>query len=100
MNKIYISGSITNKPDTYKENFEKAEQMLRDKDYRVINPVKLDHKDLTNYAECLKTDIAMLLTCDGIYMLTDFCSSFGATVELVVAEAIGLEIYYQSNDLT
>jgi len=45
--------------------------------------------------QCMKLDLMALLSCDAIYILKGYKQSNGAMVEMVVAEAIGLHIYYE-----
>ncbi len=92
--KIYISGPITNDPD-YMEHFNEAEERLKAKGYEVINPAR-SINDLMksigwelDYNSILCMDIAMLQSCDAIYMLRGYRNSNGAKTERIFAVMLG-----------
>lgn len=94
MTTVYISGPITNNP-FYKEDFARAEQMLRDNGYVPRNPLNIEVKLKSiyrnpAYEDYLKEDIRLLLECDGIYFLDGAEESRGCKVEAAVAEACGI----------
>lgn len=92
MEKIYISGAITNNPN-YKEQFEAKEKELKDK-YIVLTPLCLPQEGLT-WEEYMKVDLAILSVCDAIYMLKGWESSKGAKLEHNYALARQLKIIYE-----
>lgn len=89
--KIYIAGGITDVPD-YKEHFKKAEEMLIDAGYAVVNPVK---NDGFTYREYINMGLCELMHCDSIYLLKGYRSSTGALLEKHYAEVAGLNILYE-----
>lgn len=104
--KIYISGQITGlSPEAYTANFAQAEEALSAKGFEVVNPVTLfvdpesiDPKKNTPaeiYRAHLRADLAELVTCEAIYMLPNWQSSEGATLEREVAKQLGLYIHYE-----
>jgi hypothetical protein len=102
METIYISGPIK---DIYnaKELFYSAQSKLTNEGYKVINPFEIindngtfvsgSNKEL--YEFYLRMDIRELTFCDSIYILKGWEKSNGANIELNVAKAIGLKIYYE-----
>ena len=90
MKKIYISGAVTSDPD-FRCKFERAEELLREKGYIPVNPVKteVEGKEWEYY---LKKDLKKLLKCDGIYILSDWHNSKGARLEIQVALDLGYEV--------
>jgi hypothetical protein len=93
---IYISGAIRNK-ETYKEDFQKAEQWLMLKDYTPINPARF----ITNFPklteeQIMKIDYCLLEMCDGIFMLGGWQESKGACAELSYAKSLGKKVLYQA----
>jgi hypothetical protein len=99
MNRIYISGPITNNNNA-KELFHNT-QIKLEKEYLVTNPFEVFSDDDTFtsdkelYEYYLRMDIRALTFCDSIYMLKGFELSKGANIELNVAKAIGLKIIYE-----
>lgn len=91
--RVYISGGITNVPE-YMCNFEMAEESLSRDNYEVVNPAKVNSnlpKSFT-HDEYMKVCIAMLSTCDAIYMLKGFEESEGAMEELIYAHNNNMKI--------
>ena len=81
--RIYISGAITGKWD-YLEQFEKAEMILKEQGYSVINPAKINSllPENTTHEQYMTVSLALLSTCEAIYMLNGWKNSEGATTEL------------------
>ena len=90
MKKIYISGAVTSDTD-FRCKFKRAEELLREKGYIPVNPVKteVEGKEWKYY---LKKDLKKLLDCNGIYILSDWHKSRGAQLEIHVAIELGLEV--------
>ena len=88
--KVYLSGKISGVEITEAQNkFAEAEKLIRCKfGYDVINPLKLPHDHGHTWEEYLKEDIKAMLTCDSIYMLSDWEISRGATVEYNLAKEL------------
>lgn len=102
MKYIYISGKITGNPD-WKKNFKAAEEKLtaESKNNFIINPETIGYeveKRINNpsYKDYMQADIRLLIICDAIYMLSNWRESKGAKVEHSIAEALGMEIIYES----
>ena len=94
--RVYISGKITG--DNYAEVVEKfadAEAQISDLQYFPINPIKNGLPPIATWDEHMVKDIELLLTCDAIYMLTDWEESKGARIEHFIAAEKGMELWYQ-----
>jgi hypothetical protein len=109
--KVYVSGAITGLPlDQARDAFEDAARQLRVMGHDVVNPfdVPPHHPCRCQHATndqdgvggnhdwgCyLRSDLAALLGCDAIYMLPKWESSHGARLELQVAAAVGLRVFW------
>lgn len=90
--KIYIAGKITGY-DNFKEHFSKAEKLLVEKGYTVLNPATLP-KGLTQ-EEYMRICVPMLQVCEAIYMLNNWETSVGANIELQLAKQAGKTILYE-----
>jgi hypothetical protein len=96
MAKVYISGAITGlEYDAAFQNFENAEQEVKEMGGVPINPMKLDHKKKSDWYDFMEKDIAALLRCEGIYMLKNWGKSKGARCEYVLAKELGLNVVFQ-----
>jgi hypothetical protein len=96
--KIYIAGKITGL-DWYEafNNFCKADDMLVAAGHEPINPMKkVSEQEGYSWADYMKEDIPLLLSCDAIYLLSDWGDSKGARLEKVIAEELGMELIFES----
>lgn len=94
--KVYISGKISG------ENYEKVTQKFNQAaaqvsayGYTPINPLDNGVHHAEEWNKHMAADIAMLLECEAIYLLTDWNDSKGARIEKNIAEEIGIEIMHQ-----
>ena len=96
--KVYISGQITGLHYTDAEaNFNNASDYLTNNfDYTCINPMReIPFNKDWGWEDYMKADIKLLMDCDAIFMLNNYKNSKGATIELMIATALGLTIMYQ-----
>ncbi len=99
--KIYISGKITGLELADAERkFSDCEKRLIAKNILPINPMKiLPFKPELTWRDYMKADIAALFDCDTILMLPCWKDSKGAKLERIIAEQIGLKIFYNENEI-
>lgn len=90
--KIYGSGPMSNMPDLNFPAFHRVAAILRAGGWEVINPAELNADSSKGWRECMRVDIAALVTCDAITKLPGWENSRGAKLELHIAEALGLEV--------
>lgn len=88
--KIYIAGKITGAPN-YKEKFAIAATSLELQGHIVLNPAELPEGMLP--ADYMRICYAMLDTADAIYLLKDWHSSSGASIERNYAMYTGKSIF-------
>ena len=98
--RIYIAGPMTGIKDYNFSAFHAADARLRHIGWTdVINPSKLDDGDTSKpYEYYMKRDIAALLDCTAIYMLLGWENSKGARLEHSIADTLGLELKYESEN--
>ena len=106
----YVSGGIKGIPE-HRDNFAKGVEEVEEMGYKAVNPLDIGacHSnptlDCIHPGELLETghtwqcymryDIAILVFCQGIYMLQGWEKSKGATEELRIAQGLGLSIKFQ-----
>ena len=92
MKVVYIAGMVTGLPyEDVVKKFNKAEELLLDRRFIVMNPTKLIPKD-TDWSTALYLCKKILRCCDVIALLSDWDESRGAIVEKEFAEDMNLEI--------
>lgn len=105
--KVYISGPIAGFPiDERRQLFGAAALEIKNTGHTPINPF-----DIPTWGKCncpaylhtwscyLRSDIIEMLKCDAIYMLPGWENSHGARLELNVASACGLTVYFSAESL-
>lgn len=92
--RVYISGAITG-DSNYKAKFEKAKQDLKKSGYIPVNPAEFDLPEGATWEDYMKQDLALLLKCDGIYMLKDWKQSRGAMIEHDLAQTLKMQVQYE-----
>lgn len=99
LNRIYISGAITNVPD-FKERFAKAEMYLNAAypNVEIINPAKVTLPDTCTHADYMKIDLALLDLADCIYLLSNWETSKGACMEYGYALAKGKTVIFEGEE--
>lgn len=94
--RIYISGAMAKRPNTYKEEFAKAEREITDKGYTVINPAWLpEGLDRNRY---MPICLSMVDAADAIYMMDGWEDSKGARLEKAYAEYQDKLVLYERSE--
>ena len=96
--KIYISGEITG-TDDYLDRFAKAEEMLIDAGFSVINPARIQAQmpDDTTYNQYMEVSMCLMNMCDAFYMIDNNQNTKGTNAEYYYAVVLGLDRYYLQN---
>lgn len=105
----YISGPITGLMNGNFDAFQNAQRKLEHDGYIVHNPHEIgieiyqrwsktppttesDKKQM--WREFMRVDIRYLMQSDCVFLLDNWESSPGATLELTIAQKLGIPIYY------
>lgn len=103
--KVYLAGPMRGLPDWNYLAFDKAEIAWRDAGHHVFNPARLARALGYDFSSCngkadkphlqhiMMSDIACLYSSDAIALLPGWENSAGATVELAMAQFLGLLVY-------
>lgn len=92
MSRFYIAGPMTGIPEMNFPAFHAVADQLRAMGHIVINPAEINPDKSMAWDECMRTDIAALVTCDAVHLLPGWENSKGATLELHIAERLGLKV--------
>lgn len=85
--RLYLSGPMTGLQNLNFPAFHLHAAHLRAAGYEVVNPAELNHDPDARWEACLKLDIAKLVLCDAVAMLTGWEQSRGARLERYIARA-------------
>lgn len=92
--KIYIAGPMTGMPDLNFPAFHGEACWLRAMGNEVVNPAEINADSSAKWEDCMRADIAQLVTCGRIHMLSGWEKSRGATLEHHIAVSLGMEITF------
>lgn len=96
---VYIAGPMRGYPEDNHPAFHKAQEWLEDWGYAVENPALInEHLDFADtdhtFADYMRNDLFYLVGCGAILLLQGWRHSVGATVEMVVAQALDMQVGY------
>ena len=91
--RIYIAGPMSNLPDLNFPAFHAEAAKLRAAGHDVVNPAEINPDHSMSWHECMRRDIAQLVTCDAIRLLPGWDRSKGAQLEEHIAARLGLTIF-------
>ena len=97
MKRFYVAGPMTGYPDLNFPAFHAAAARLRAIGHHVENPAEINADPSAGWLECMRADIARLVTCDAVYLLPGWSKSRGACIEHQLAVGLGLEIVEAGN---
>lgn len=90
--KIYIAGPMSGLPEMNFPAFHAEATWLRAMGNEVVNPAEINPDQGAKWEDCMRADIAQLVTCDRIHMLPGWTRSRGATLEYHIALSLSMEI--------
>jgi nucleoside 2-deoxyribosyltransferase len=109
MKTIYISGPMSNIPNSNLEAFDEAEKQLKQLGFNVLNPHKICEElnirffemgKIPEYEDYLKEDIIQMLSkCDTVLVLPGWRGSKGSKLEIANAIACGLDVVFDISDV-
>jgi hypothetical protein len=70
--------------------FHQAAATLRAAGYDAVNPAEINGDPKAKWEDCMRQDIAQLVTCQGIVLLPGWEKSRGATIEARLAADLGI----------
>ncbi|TKK29527.1 hypothetical protein PspCFBP13528_17495 [Pseudomonas sp. CFBP13528] len=91
MKRIYLSGPMTGLPGLNFPAFAAMTASLRADGHVVTNPAELN-PDSGSWTDCMRRDIAALMECDTVATLPGWEHSKGASLEVLIAERLGMTV--------
>ena len=93
MKRIYLAGPMSSLPELNFPAFNAEAARLRGMGFDVVNPAELCTDPHARWADCMRVDIASLVTCDGLAMLPGSAFSRGALLERYIAEQLDMLVF-------
>lgn len=90
--RVYLSGPMTGLPELNFPAFQAWHRHLLVLGLQVVNPAELNPDPATSWHDCMRRDLAELLTCDTLALLPGWTRSQGAHLEMHVAHRVGMHI--------
>lgn len=91
--RVYISGPIGGYDmEERHEAFGRVKEMLMELGYVPISPMDNGLPDDSTREEHMNVDLALLMTCEYIYLMWGWTDSKGAVLETLVARQLGIEV--------
>lgn len=90
MTRVYVCGPMTGLPEFNYPAFAAETARLRALGYDVVSPAEINPNGGT-WKECMKKDIAQLMTCDLLVWLPGWSNSRGARIETGLARELEIK---------
>ena len=91
---VFISGAITERLETYREYFNKAEKYIKGLGVKEIyNPSHININ--TPWEVAMEQTLAALLDADCIYVLKNWENSKGTKMEIEKAKELGVPVFFE-----
>lgn len=94
--RIYVCGPMTGLPEFNHTAFDAETARLRALGYEVVSPAEINPNGGT-WQECMKKDIAELMTCDVLAKLPGWIDSRGARLEILLAQQLEIKVAMASS---
>ncbi|MFB5190557.1 DUF4406 domain-containing protein [Alicyclobacillus fastidiosus] len=89
---IYLSGPMSGHPDFNRPAFHNAAYLLRAIGYAVTSPAEQEIGG-ASWSDYMRHDLALMMKADCVVTLEGWRQSRGASLEVYVAEQIGIPVY-------
>ena len=90
--RVYVAGPMTGIDALNFPAFHAEAARLRALGHDAVNPAEINPDEAMSWQQCMRADIAALVTCDAVSLLPGWEKSKGATLEHHTAEWLGMEI--------
>jgi hypothetical protein len=95
--RIYISGKMSGEPNLNFPLFNRTAVRLRNLRWEVVNPVEVNPDPKADWLDCIAADLLAMKGCTAICLLPGWTNSFGAKIERMAADKLGLDVFYLSD---
>lgn len=91
--RIYISGPMSGINRFNFPLFNRTAVRLRNMRWEVVNPVEVNPDTSTCWLDCIAADLKAMVDCTAICLLPGWEKSFGAQIEHLAAQKMGMTVY-------
>jgi hypothetical protein len=84
INKLYLSGPMSNYPQCNYPAFNKAARSLRRLGFYVVNPAEFGSRQ-AHMADMMREDLTAMMSCDGLALMDSWWESRGSCLEVQTA---------------
>lgn len=89
---VYVSGPMSGIEAYNFPAFNEAAKALREAGYAVLNPADFGADPAMSWRKCLERDLAIMFHADTVATLPGWENSKGASLEVMVAQALGIPV--------
>ncbi len=98
--RCYIAGKIGGLSiEDVKFNFDEAKHIVGQMGFEPVSPIDLPHEHGKTWEEYMREDLRAMLTCNFVYVLNNWRTSPGATIEVKTAMSLGINIVFQKEEV-
>ncbi|CUR82612.1 DUF4406 domain-containing protein [Achromobacter xylosoxidans] len=92
--RTYLAGPMSGYPELNFPLFHAEAKRLRESGHEVVNPAEINPDITSGWADCMRADIAALVTCEAIALLPGWQQSRGASLEHHIATQLGMQVIH------
>ncbi|MEN5159723.1 DUF4406 domain-containing protein [Achromobacter spanius] len=92
-NRVYLAGPMTGHEDFNFPAFHAAAERLRGLGLEVVNPADHGLVSGLGWADYMRWDLVKLAGCHSVYVLPRWEKSKGASLEVAIAQALGMPVF-------
>mgnify|MGYP003595128157 CR=1 FL=1 len=90
---IFLSGAISSRQDTYKDDFNEVEEALKDLGFTCYNPTVIPSD--TEWSVAMEQTLRVLQHVDCVFVLQDWELSVGTKTEISKARTLNIPVIYE-----
>ena len=90
---IFLSGAIPSRLDTYRDDFNEVEEVLKDLGFNCYNPTVIPSD--TEWSVAMEQTLRVLQHVDCVFVLQDWEESIGTKTEISKARTLNIPVIYE-----
>lgn len=90
---IFLSGAISSRPDTYRDDFNEVEEILKVLGFNCYNPAIIPSD--TEWSVAMEQTLKVLQYVNCVFVLQDWEQSIGTKTEISKARTLNIPVIYE-----